>query len=49
VQAQAQLSALQDTDVPAVALQLTQLTTGLSAAMAAESKRPIQTLFDYLR
>ncbi len=49
VQEQAQLSSLQDTDVAAVALQLTQLTTGLSAAMAAQSKRPIQTLFDYLR
>ena len=49
VQAQAQLSALQDTDIPSVALELTQLSTGLNAAMAAQAKRPTQTLFDYLR
>jgi flagellar hook-associated protein 3 FlgL len=49
VQSQAQLSTLQDTDVAAVALQLTQLSNGLSAAMAAQSKRPVLTLFDYLK
>lgn len=48
VQGQAQLSSLQDTDVPAAALQLTQLTTNLNAAMAAQAKRPTTSLFDYL-
>jgi len=48
VQGQAQLSSLQDADIPAEALQLTQLTTNLSAAMAAQAKRPVTSLFDYL-
>jgi len=48
VQSQAQLSALQDADIPSQALQLTQLTTDLNAAMAAQSKRPTTSLFDYL-
>ena len=48
VQGQAQLSSLQDTDVPAAALELTQLTTNLNAAMAAQAKRPTTSLFDYL-
>jgi len=48
VQDQAQLSSLQDADIPAEALQLTQLTTNLSAAMAAQAKRPVTSLFDYL-
>jgi flagellar hook-associated protein 3 FlgL len=48
VQSQAQLSALQDADVPSQALQLSQLTTDLDAAMAARSKRPTTSLFDYL-
>jgi flagellar hook-associated protein 3 FlgL len=48
VQDQAQLSALQDTDVAAVALQLTQLGNGLNAALAAQGKRPAHSLFDFL-
>jgi len=48
VQTQTQLGALQDADVAAEALQLSQATTSLDAAMAAQSKRPTTTLFDYL-
>jgi flagellar hook-associated protein 3 FlgL len=48
VQTQTQLSNLQDTDVTSVAVQVTQETTALNAAMAAEAKRPTSTLFDYL-
>jgi len=48
VQSQTQLSSLQDADIPTVATELTQLTTSLNAAMAAQAKRPITTLFDYL-
>jgi flagellar hook-associated protein 3 FlgL len=48
VQTQTQLSNLQDTDVTSVAVQVTQDTTALNAAMAAEAKRPTSTLFDYL-
>jgi flagellar hook-associated protein 3 FlgL len=45
---QTQLSNLQDTDAAAVAVQVTQDTTSLDAAMAAEAKKPTTTLFDYL-
>jgi flagellin-like hook-associated protein FlgL len=48
VQTQAQLSSLQDADVPSEALALTQVTTNLDAAMAAQAKRPTSSLFDYL-
>lgn len=48
VQTQTQLSNLQDTDVTSVAVQVTQETTALNAAMAAQAKRPTSTLFDYL-
>lgn len=48
VQSQAQLSSLQDADIPSLALELTQTTTGLQAAMAAQAKRPTTSLFDYL-
>ena len=48
LQDQTQLSNLQDANVTALALQLTQLTTSLNAAMAAQAKRPHSTLFDYL-
>jgi flagellar hook-associated protein 3 FlgL len=48
VQTQTQLSNLQDTDVTSVAVQVTQETTALNAAMAAQAKRPSSTLFDYL-
>jgi len=48
LQDQTQLSYLQDADVTSLALQLTQQTTSLNAAMAAEAKQPTSTLFDYL-
>ncbi|HTS47319.1 MAG TPA: hypothetical protein VMH05_05210 [Bryobacteraceae bacterium] len=48
LQDQTQLSNLQDADVTSLALQLTQQSTSLNAAMAAEAKRPTSTLFDYL-
>jgi len=48
LQDQTQLGNLQDADVTSLALQLTQQTTSLNAAMAAEAKRPTTTLFDYL-
>ena len=48
VQDQTELSNLQDADVPTVATQLTQLNTSVDAAMAAQAKRPVTTLFDYL-
>jgi|HubBroStandDraft_6_1064221.scaffolds.fasta_scaffold11964_7 flagellar hook-associated protein 3 FlgL len=45
---QTQLSNLQDTDVTSAAIQVTQDTTALNAAMAAQAKKPTSTLFDYL-
>ena len=48
VQTQAQLSTEQDADIPSVAIELTQETSNLSAAMAAQAKRPTTSLFDYL-
>lgn len=48
LQDQTQLSNLQDTDVTAVAVQVTQETTALNAAFAAQAKKPTATLFDYL-
>jgi len=48
VQDQTRLSNLQDADTTAEALEVTQDTTGLNAAMAAEARRPVTTLFDYL-
>ena len=48
VQDQTQLSNLQDADVTQSALQLTQSTTALSAAMSAQAKQPTSSLFDYL-
>jgi flagellar hook-associated protein 3 FlgL len=47
-QLQAQLSSEQDTDVLSAALQLTQDTTDLNAALAAQGKRPTSTLFDFI-
>ena len=43
----AQLSSEQDTDVAAQALQMTQDTTQLDAAMAAAAKQPTTSLFNY--
>jgi flagellar hook-associated protein 3 FlgL len=48
VQDQTQLSNLQDADVAALAVQLTQETTNLNAAMAAQARKRTTTLFDYL-
>ena len=48
LQDQTKLSSLQDADIPAETLALTQATTGLNAAMAAEAQRPRTTLFDFL-
>ncbi len=48
VQAQTQLSGLQDADVPGEAIALTQANTALNAAMSARAKRPNTSLFDFL-
>jgi flagellar hook-associated protein 3 FlgL len=48
LQDQATLSNLEDANIPAEALAVTQATTNLNAAMAAEAKRPTTTLFDFL-
>jgi len=48
LQDQAHLSTLQDADIPTATVELTQATTSLNAAMAAEAQRPRSTLFDYL-
>ncbi|HUA20086.1 MAG TPA: hypothetical protein VMB25_15160 [Bryobacteraceae bacterium] len=48
LQDQTQLSNLQDADIPTVTVDLTQDTTSLNAAMAAEAQMPRTTLFDYL-
>jgi flagellar hook-associated protein 3 FlgL len=48
LQDQTNLSNLQDTNVPAVALQLTQDTTDINAALSAQAHIPTNTLFDYL-
>jgi flagellin-like hook-associated protein FlgL len=48
VQLQTQLSQLQDADIAAASLELTQGTTALQAAFAGEAKIPQTTLFDYL-
>ncbi len=47
-QDQTQLSALQDADTTALALQVTQDSTAISAAMSAESHQPTTSLFNYL-
>jgi len=48
-QLQAQLSSEQDTNVTQAALQLTQDTTDLNAALASQAKRPTSSLFDYIK
>jgi flagellar hook-associated protein 3 FlgL len=48
-QLQAQLSSEQDTNVTQAALQLTQDTTDLNAALASQAKRPTTSLFDYIK
>jgi hypothetical protein len=42
------LGNLQDADVTGLAVQLTQETTNINAAMAAHARQPTTTLFDYL-
>jgi len=48
VQAQTQLSSLEDTDIPTAAIELSQDNTALTAAMSARAKRPNTSLFDFL-
>jgi len=47
-QDQTQLSGLQDADTVTLAVEVTQATTALNAAMAAQAHKPTSTLFDYL-
>jgi flagellar hook-associated protein 3 FlgL len=47
-QDQSQLSTLQDADATSLAVQVTQASTALDAAMAAQAHKPTTTLFDYL-
>ena len=48
-QLEVQLSAQQDADIPSAAIQLTQDTTQLNAALASQAKRPTTSLFDYIK
>ena len=48
VQLQTQLSQVQDADITQAAIQLSQSTTQLNAAMSAEAKIPRSSLFDFL-
>jgi flagellar hook-associated protein 3 FlgL len=48
LQDQTQLSNLQDANVAALAVQMTQESTDLDAALSAQAKRPTSTLFDFL-
>lgn len=45
---QTELSNMEDANVPAESLELTQTSTDIDAAMAAEARMPTTTLFDYL-
>ncbi len=47
-QEQAQLSGLQDADTATLAVEITQATTTLNAAISAQAHKPTTTLFDYL-
>jgi len=47
-QDQTQLSSLQDADTVSLAVEVTQATTALNAAMSAQAHKPTSTLFDYL-
>jgi len=47
-QDQTQLSGLEDANATTVAVQVTQASTALDAAMAAQSHKPTTSLFDYL-
>ncbi len=48
VQLQTSLSQTQDADITRAALQLTQSTTQMNAALSAEAKLPRTSLFDFL-
>lgn len=48
VQLQTQLSHIQDADITQAAIQLSQSTTQMNAAMSAEAKMPRSSLFDFL-
>ncbi len=47
-QDQTQLSGLQDADTTTLAVEVTQASTALDAAMSAQAHKPTTTLFDYL-
>jgi flagellin-like hook-associated protein FlgL len=47
-QDQTQLSSLQDADTTSLAVQVTQASTALNAALSAQAHKPTSTLFDYL-
>jgi flagellar hook-associated protein 3 FlgL len=47
-QDQTQLSGLQDADTTSLAVQVTQASTALDAALSAQAHKPTSTLFDYL-
>jgi flagellar hook-associated protein 3 FlgL len=47
-QDQAQIGSAQDADIAAAALQMTQDTTHLNAALASAAKQPTTSLFDYM-
>jgi flagellar hook-associated protein 3 FlgL len=47
-QDQTQLSGLEDANVATLAVQVTQASTALSAALSAQAHKPTSTLFDYL-
>ena len=47
-QDQTQLSGLQDADTATLAVELTQASTAINAAMSAQAHKPTTTLFDYL-
>ncbi len=47
-QDQTQLSSLQDADTASLAVEVTQASTSLNAAMSAQAHKPTSTLFDYL-
>ena len=48
IQDQTQLSSLEDANAATVAVEVTQATTSLDAAMSAQAHKPTSTLFDYL-
>jgi hypothetical protein len=47
-QDQVQLSGLEDANAATVAVQVTQATTALDAALSAQAHKPTSSLFDFL-